>query len=195
MCNKKGKYNIQQPIFRANIGGTIFFDVEEYNPYKVAQIHEETDSYIIYAVEPLHNALAKRLAVKVILRFLSSMEQIADIASEIQKKVLYYEVHQNPISEAHHRGKPANIVWCYFGYDEEEIIDGNFICHTIWVDDSQDKNWWYRSSNNTRFVNGVYIDVNSSYEMIKSLRDDTISKDELMRITRKYSSKIISAAE
>jgi len=195
LCNRKGKYNFQQPIFRANVGGTIFFDVEEHNPYKVAKIYEESDNYIIYAVEPVHHGMAKRLAVKVILRFQSSMEQIADTALEIQKKIRYYEVHQNEIAEARHKGKAANIIWCYFGYDEEDMVDGNFICHTTWVDDAQDKNWWYRLSNNTIFVNGVHIDVHNSYEMNKELRNDNIDKDELIRTTREYSSKIISAAE
>lgn len=30
--NRKSHKNIQEPIFRSNIGGTIFFDVEEYHP-------------------------------------------------------------------------------------------------------------------------------------------------------------------
>lgn len=187
--------NIQQPIFRSNIGGTIFFDVEEYNPYKVAKIYEETDNYIIYAIEPVHNSYTKRLSVKVVLRFQSSMEQIADIASEIQKKVLYYEVHQNEIAEAHHKGKAANIVWCYFGYDEDDMINCNFICRTTWVDDFQDKDWWYSTSSNTIFVNGVHIDVYSSYEMLKATKGDTICRDELIQLTREYSSKIITLAE
>lgn len=195
MWNRKCKGNIQQPLFRSNIGGTIFFDVKEYSPYKVNRIYEEADNYIIYAVEPEHHSLAKRLTVKVILRFQSSMEQIADISSEIQNKVLYYEVHQNEIAEAHHKGKAANIVWCYFGYDEDDMIDCNYICHTTWVDDLQDKGLWFRTSNNTIFANGVHIDVHNSYEMIKALKDNTINKDELIKLTREYSSKIISAAE
>ena len=159
--NRKGTSTIQQPIFRSNIGGTIFFDVEEYNPYKVAQIYEETDNYIIYTVEPSHHGLAKRLAIKVILRYESSMEQIANIASEIKEKVLYYEVHQNEIAEERYKGKPANIVWCYFGYDEDDMVDGNFVFHTTWVDDLQDKNWWYRKSKNSMIVNNVYIDIHT----------------------------------
>ena len=143
----------------------------------------------------MHHGLAKRLCVKVILRFQSTMEQIANTALEIQKKVLYYDVYQNEIAEAIHKGKAANTVWCYFGYDEYDMIDGNYVCHTTWVDDSQDKDWWYRSSSNRISVNGVHIDIHNSYAMIKGLRDDTICKDELIKITREYSSKIITAAE
>lgn len=67
----------------------VFFDVEEYNPYKIARIYEETDNNIIYSVEPVHHAGVKRLSVKVILRFQSSMEQIAEIATEIKNKAIY----------------------------------------------------------------------------------------------------------
>lgn len=98
--NRKNGRNFQQPVFRSSIGGTIFFDVEEYNPYKVAEIYEETENYIIYSVEPAHHAGAKRLSVKVILRFQSSLAQISEIASEIKNKVLYCDVFQNEIAES-----------------------------------------------------------------------------------------------
>ena len=195
MSNKRGGRIIQQPIFRSSVGGTIFFDVEEYNPYKIAQIYEECDNYIIYAVEPVHHGITKRLSVKVILRYQSSMEQIAEIADEIKNKVLYYEVHQNKIAEARYAGKAANIVWCYFGYDEDDMVDCNYICHTTWVDDLQDKECWYRISKNTTMVKGVHINVHSSYELIKSLKDDSMSADELIQITREYTANLISAAE
>ncbi len=195
MSNRNGTSNVQQPIFRSSIGGTIFFDVEEYNPYKVARIYEETDNYIIYSVEPVHHAEAKRLSVKVILRFQSSMEQIAEIATEIKNKVLYCEVYQNEIAEARYKGRAANIVWCYFGYDEDDMVDGNYICHTTWIDDSQDKKWWYRISKNIVVVKGVHIDIHSSYELIKSFNENVIGKDELIKITREYTANIISAAE
>ena len=195
ISNKNKKRIFQQPIFRSSIGGTIFFDVEEYNPYKIAKIYEETDNYIIYNVEPVHHARAKRLAVKVILRFQSSREQIAKIATEIKNKVLYYEVHQNEIAESHHKGRAANIVWCYFGYDEDDMVDGNFICHTTWVDDSQNKEQWYNMSKNVVIVKGVHITVNGSYELLKNIKDKTLDKNELIQTTKEYTSNIISAAE
>lgn len=195
ISNKKGKSNIQQPIFRSSIGGTVFFDVEEYNPYNIEKVYEETDKYIIYDVEPVHHGTAKRLSVKAILRFQSSMEEISKIAREIKNKVLYYEVHKNKISEEHHKGKPANIVWCYFGYDEDDMVNCNFICHTTWVDDLQDKEWWYRTTKNTLFVNDIHLEVHSSYEMIKGFQENTISKDEFIKLIRKYSLDIIWVAE
>lgn len=138
--NTKHPSQTQTPIFRSNIGGTIFFDVEEYKPYRVANVYEETETYIIYNVTPVHTGLAKRLSAKVILRYESSFEEIADIANEVKNKIKYADVYQNALSESRHRGKPANIIWCYFGYSEDDIIDSNYICHTTWVDNTQDKN-------------------------------------------------------
>ncbi len=192
--NKKGELNFQQPIFRSSVGGTIFFDVEEYNPYKVNQVYEETDNYIIYAVEPFHNSV-KRLSAQVILRYNSSMEEISEISLEIKNKILFSEVHQNSIAELRHSGKAANIVLCYFGYDEDDMINGNYFCHTTWVDDLQDKNWWYRQSKNTFIINNIHFNLHSSYNLIKSLKDNSMSKEDLIKTTREYTANIISAAQ
>ena len=45
----------QHNAFRSSIVGTVYFDVEEYKPYKSAKIYKETNRYIIYSVEPVQN--------------------------------------------------------------------------------------------------------------------------------------------
>lgn len=186
----------QHPIFRSSIGGTIFFDVEEYAPYQVKQIYEETEQYIIYSVDPVHHATAKRLSVKVILRYKFSWKEIADIAMQIKNHVLLCEVYQNAVAERYYKGRPANIVWCYFGYDEDDMIDSNFIGHTTWVDDTQDKEWWYRKSKNAEIINGVYCEKNSSYEMIKKImHSETVDKKYFIEKNREVTAKLISCGE
>lgn len=196
ISNKSGKSNVQEPIFRSNLGGTIFFNVEEYTPYRTAHVYEETDKYIIYEVEPLHNLQHKRLAVKIILRYAFTFEEIANITPEIISKVMYCDVFKSKSAESRYIGKASNIIWCYYGYDEDDIVRGNFICRTTWVDDSQDKKWWYRSTKNSQIIEGIYFDqINGSYDTIKRLKDDNISKEDLIHITREYTSNLISLAE
>lgn len=187
---------VQTPIFRSNIGGTIFFDVEEYNPYHVKTVYEETERYVLYEVAPVHTGLAKRLSAKVILRYKCSLEEIAAIADEIKEKIKYESVYQNEIAESRHKGKAANIVWCYFGYSEEDIVDGNFIGHTTWVDDSQDKAWWYKEKKNAKLINNVFMETNTSYDMIRKLLHDTVvPKDELIEETHRITEKLVNAAQ
>lgn len=185
----------QQPIFRSNIGGTVFFEVEEYNPYRVAQVFEETDKYIIYEVEPVHTNI-KRLSAKVILRYESTIEEVATITNEIKGKIRYADVYQNGGMEIRHRGKAANIIWCYFGYSEEDIVGNNYIYYTTWVDDSQDKKHWYRKGNNSQIVDDIHIRTNTLYHAInKMLRETEIDKDELIRRTKEITVELINAAQ
>ena len=196
LWNKEYPAKRQTPIFRSNIGGTIFFDVEEYKPYQVASVYEETKNYIIYSVEPLHTLQAKRLRVKVILRYDSTYEEIADIAKEIKDKVIFADVYQNERSESHHKGKPANIVWCYFGYSEDDLVDGNYVCHTTWVDDNQNKDWWYREKTNSQVANGVYLELHTSYKTIyQMLHGEKVDREELVDKTRKITEKLINSAQ
>ena len=183
----------QRPVFRSNIGGTVFFEVEDYHPYQVEKIYVETDTYIIYDIEPVHHANAKRYAAKVILRFQSTPEQIAEIAKEVQAQLLNLEIYANEVAQAHFYGKPANIIWCYFGYDEEDMVNSTFLCHTTWVDDTQDKGYWYRNAENIH--SDVYIEVNPSYQWIKELTTPSMSKEQLIQITQEYTARIVSAGE
>lgn len=193
--NERNKNKIQYPIFRSNIGGTLFFEVSDYKPYQKENIYEETDKYIIYEVEPLHHAQAKRYAVKILLKHPCTFEEISNITKEINNKAINYEVYSNETSKAHYSGKPANIIWCYFGNDEEDMVNCNYVCHTTWVDDSQDKSHWYRGKKNSFFVNDIFIDNNPSYELIKDMQKCNMDKQEYISITKEYLANLINTAE
>lgn len=144
----------------------------------------------------LNTALAKRFAVKVILRYESSFEEIAEIANEVKEKIKYANVYPNAISEAHHKGKTANIIWCYFGYSEDDIVDSNYVCYTTWIDNTQDKANWYRKSSNSQWVNGVYMTKNSSYKALyHALHGEEVCKDDLIVKTRKITEELVDSAQ
>lgn len=100
------------------------------------------------------------------------------------------------MSEFHHGGKSANIIWCYFGYSEDDIVDSNYICHSIWVDDTQDKNWWYRENKNSRIVNNICLEINPSYKMINTmLHKQVANSEDLIKEINAITEKLINAAE
>jgi len=194
--NKRNPMNQQQPIFRANMGGTIFFDIEEYHPFHTAQIYEETDDYIIYSVKPLHHGLAKRYAVKIILKSPFSFEEISTINHEIVEKVKKVDVYENEISEACWEGKDANLVFCYYGRDESDIVNGNYLCDTTWVDDRQDKTWWYRLDSKSSIINNVYFRFHSYYDSLKVFNENNCgTKDNLIKETKLILAQLITLAE
>ncbi len=194
--NKKNPQKQQNPIFRANMGGTVFFEIDEYHPFYTAKIYEETEEYIIYAVEPLHTGLAKRYAVKVILKSPFSFEDISVINHEIIRKVKKVDIYQNEISQRHWLGKEANLIFCYYGRDESDILNSNYLCHTTWVDENQDKEWWYRLDKNSSIIGGIHFNFHSYYEHLKIFTDlHTVERDILIEKTRIIISNLITLAE
>lgn len=190
----KGIYEAQHPIFRTDLGGTIFFEVEGYTPYHISKVHEETDKYIIYSVEPSHTFDAKRLTAKIILRYPMTYEEIAEISKEVKNKVMFSEIHQNRMAEDCHKNSAANIIWCHFGYDEDDVVNNTYYCYTTWVDDTQDKRYWYTLSQDTSFINGVHLRINTNYEFVKELQKSTVTSEKLINMTKKNRKALISAA-
>lgn len=187
----------QHPIFRSNIGGTIFFSVEKYHPYQATDVYEETDKYIIYSVRPVHHANVKRLAVKVILKNNFLMENIADLTLEIKDKLLYAEVYQNANEESRLKGKATNIIWCFFGFDDEDMAHPHYLWRSTWVDDSQDKDNWFSSNKNSKIIHGVCVEENLDYELLRNIMNykGEVSRDELIRQTHEILAKMITLGE
>jgi len=194
--NKNNPGKEQTPIFRANIGGTIFFAIEEYCTYYTGSISEETGDYIIYSVEPLHNSIAKRYSVKVILKFPFNFKEIAHLNHEIVEKVKYIDIYKNAESQHFWQGKSANVVFCYFGRDETDVINSNYLCNTTWADDTQDKDWWNRLNNNEEIIDSIHFNIHTYYDSLKTFTtENTAAKDVIIGETRALISRLITAAE
>jgi len=195
--NKNNPAQQQNPIFKRNMGGTIFFEVEKYKPFPTAKIYLESDQYIIYEVEPMHTGNCKRYGVKVILKEPLSLEEISKVSIEIKATVRTAEVHTNQRSSERWKGKLANIVWIYFGFDESDMKRGDFICHTTWCDDNQDKNWWYKVDGSNKFmIKDTHFNVHTYYERLKTLhQNNTGNKEELILAVKEISITMLKSAE
>jgi hypothetical protein len=193
----KNNPDIQQtPIFKANMGGTIFFKIGEYQPFCTGVNYEETEAYIIYAVEPLHNRNAKRFAVKVILKCPFSFEEIARINHEIVKKVKYVDIYQNAKFQQLWQGQSASLVFCYYGRDETDVINSNYLCHTTWADNTQDKMNWYKLNTNDKLIDDIHFNIHSYYSTLKTFTvKNTPDKDALIAETKAIRSNLITSAE
>lgn len=194
--NKNNPTKIQTPIYRASIGGTIFFNVEDYRPYVVDQFHSECDSYIVYSVKPLHSSIAKRYSVQIILKHPMSFAEIAAVNHEVLKTVKHLNIYGNKAQEDKWMGKEANIVFCYFGFENSDMLNTNYLCHTTWVDETQDKSWWYRTDKNCEVIDNIHFTIQPYYQSLKYFMEEhTAVKERLIVATRKIITQMISLAE
>lgn len=194
--NRKHPDQAQTPIYRANLGGTIFFHVKDYIPYHSEHYYLDAEKYIIREVQPMHSGVAKRYSVDVILKEPMTYPEIALINHEIVDLVKPLEIYQNQHAEKRWRRKPTNIVFCYYALSETDIKQHNYICHTTWVDDSQDKSWWYREGKNCEFIRGTYFQIHTQYEFVKRfIEEHSGQKEVLIQQEKQIISALITLAE
>ncbi|WP_236823185.1 caspase family protein [Bhargavaea massiliensis] len=195
--NKKNPQFSQKPIFKKNMGGTIFFEVDEYTPYPKSCIYYESEQFSIYDVEPLHTGKLKRYAVKVTLNEPLSLEEISNVSNMVKNIIKSAEVYNNKISEERWKGKPTNIIWIYYGFDESDMNRGNFICHTTWCDEYQDKERIYSVDNkNTLFINNTHFTLHTFYKSLKEFQQaNTGSQNELIVEFGMIAKAMIESAE
>lgn len=179
------------------MGGTIYFDVKEFKPYCKREIHFENDKYKIYNVNPCHSGHVKRYSVYVILKKHFSNNQIKDISLEIKEQVKQIEVYSNSREEARLKGLSTNIVWIYFGLDEEDMIRNRYMLKTTWVDSSQDKKSWYRTNNENNFViDNVHFEVFTGYNLLRCYeKENTAEKNDIVSQVKEIECILISNAE
>lgn len=194
--NRRNPGKVQTPIYRANIGGTITFDVEDYKPYMPEKYYDETEKYIIYDVEPVHAGQVKRFSVKIILKEPLSLEEISTVNHEIIEKVRSLNISKNKNMELRWKNRKTNIVFCYFGLDETDVSNGIFLCRTTWVDETQDKSQWYGKDKNTEIIDDICFNINTGYDFIKRFTEQNIGNpDELIADTKAIIFEMITNAE
>lgn len=178
--NRKNLDIQQHPIFRAGLYGMITFKVSAYEPYIQKDFYFEHDDYIIHSVKPMHHGLAKRYSVTCILRELCDWDRITNITLEIKDKLMFCDIYANNISERKYKRKPTNIIWVYFGYDNHDLINNNYICHTTWVDDTMDKGGRYKGGKLQFNQNDVNVLIHDNYDYLKKFTNQNTGKESLL---------------
>lgn len=193
--NVQNPEKAQQPIFRSSLGGTIFFQVEEYEPYEQVKVSFETEQYKVCSVEPLSAPNIKRLCAFVITKGDISLTDLPGITEEIAERIKYAEVYSTEASEKRFEGQPARAVWCYFGHDESDIVNHLHFAYCIWAADEEMKQINFKSNKNAVVMDGIYVYENKSYAVIKELQEPTQTREEFIEDNRAMLSVIVTLAE
>ncbi|WP_129111166.1 hypothetical protein [Bacillus toyonensis] len=74
---------------------------------------------------------------------------------------------------------------------------GNFICHTTWCNNNQNKDWWYNVDSSNKFmIKDTHFNVYAYYESFKTINgDNTGDKEKLMLVAKEISRIMLKLAE
>lgn len=194
MWNSKNPDKSQKPVYRSKIGGSVYFQVEEYHSYKQKNVSYETDKYDVMQIKPLNTGNEKRLSVFVVLKEMTEIEELVGITKELVKKVKYTNVHSDIKSKRRFGRTPAKAIWCYFGNDESDIVNSNHPYYTVWA--TQDvKGKYYRTGKNYTIIDDICVYENPSYQLVKQLQAQTMSREAYIKSYREFLKLFVNMAE
>lgn len=161
----------QQPIFRSNIGGTIYFEVEPWHPQKPQEIngiHRENEFYTICSTKPLDTAKLKRLSVFVIAKRTSDgSSDSQDLKDSSKISQLTKRIVEKICGTGHY-----DAIWCYFGHDEGDIIHHLYYAHSVWARNDELQKMYFRASKDSFVQDGICVVENTSYRMLRRMREE-----------------------
>lgn len=179
----------QYPVFRSSIGGTIYFEttdkVQEFGKMQ----HNCTGN--IHHFKSLDTQKEKRLAVFVLLPPTDkhsgtpagiSTEELASAARDI-------------VGRIRTEGMEEDVVWCYFGADEGDILNSLHYAYTIWTATEEMQSKYYGRNAATVVCDGIYVFRNMSYDLLKRIQEPTKTREEFVRDVKKLLALIVSNAE
>ena len=182
----------QHPIFRSSMPGSIFFPVKEYVQYKVDTFTLEKDNYIIAAVEACHNT-SKRYVVKVILKEECGLEEISAISHQIKDEIANLEIFKSKMVEKKFKGKPIDVLFFYFGYDESDVRFCTWQYRSIWAAKEFDKKYLY-NKRKSQVIDDICVIKEDSYRLARFTRYTDMTRDEYIQKVYEYTDQIIKGA-
>lgn len=193
--NKTHKDDVQNPLFKAKMGGTVYFNVQEYHPFEQKKYYKDFDNFTIFSVEPIHSNV-KRYRVQVLLKAPMPLDEIAVVNQQVISQVKYLNICNTKQQECRWLFHPARIIYCFFVFDMDDLSGPNYYCQSIWVDDTQDKNKWYWTGKETEIMNGICFKVSPQYFSHKEyLASHTTTAEILVPQTKAIISEMVTLAE
>ena len=179
----------QYPVFRSSIGGTIYFGTTDKVQESGKIQHNCTGN--IHHFKSLDTQKEKRLAVFVILPPTDkhsgtpagiSTDELASAARDI-------------VGRIRTEGMEEDVVWCYFGADEGDILNSLHYAYTIWTATEEMQRKYYGRNAAAVVCDGIYVFRNTSYDLLKRIQEPTKTREEFVRDVKKLLALIVSNAE
>ena len=109
--------------------------------------------------------------------------------------VRYSDVYASERSAERFQGKPVDVIWCYFGHDETDLIRGNHFAHSIWTEDEKLKDVYYKPGRNSETIRDIFVSWNTSYHIVREIQESDAPEARILSDYRMLSNRMIKGAE
>jgi|GEM_PF-2302074 hypothetical protein len=193
MANTHG-LALQHPVFKCHIPGDVLFQIAEEQIIENNVYSSSHEHYDVCATGILHSS-EMRYSVFAIAKDDISDEIIANYTMQIANEVRPLRKFKNKEQQLQFWGRSTTVVFVYWGKNREDVIRRNWIYRSIWASPSSNRGNWYRVGKDSKIVLDIWIQVVPQYATLeKTYRDDVVSNDELIQLTRNVANSLLQAA-
>ena len=179
----------QYPVLRSSIGGTIYFRISDEAQKPAKTQHPHTG--IIHHLKSLDTRTQKRAAVFAVL---APTDERPEASTGITTAELA-SAARDIVDRIRAEGRDEDVVWCYFGADERDILNSLHYAYTIWAGTEEARRKYYSRNAAAEVCDGIYVFRNNSYNLLKQLQSPTKTRDEFVRDVKTLLALIVSNAE
>ena len=166
---------LQHPQFRADMGGTVFFQVEDETRPAQPRTVLSGDGYELYDVKPLDSGEMRRIAAFVCVPDGPDPERVCRITSLVSRRLRRIGSLTGR-SGVTFDGRGAGAVWCYCGRDAADMEDSTYFAYGLWAKDRETRRRLFRRTSHAcvrrHLTEEIYIWQNPSYEAVRRMREE-----------------------
>jgi Caspase domain len=165
--------------------GDIYLIEPQPEKYYPKDVFFESDDFVLEEVRPLHSGYNKRYSVMIRLKSSLSNVQIKRVADEILSLSESFEVYQNNHQQQKLINRSVSHIFCYFGYTDEDMLNKNYYCRSVWVNRFQDKKHWLKPGKSSEMIEDTLLIYNTQYLTLKKFIEQNTESDSDVFIVAK----------
>ena len=190
----------QHPVWRSAMGGTVFFRVSPWKPWRVQAFHAAGQDFQICRVSPLSTAKTKRLAAFINTDRRMTDQELAEITARSAAMTADLPVFAGSRTARIHQGRKTEVLWCYFGMDDRDQAGSLYYASAVWAASEKLRKTLYPKDRHSRVLDSpagpVCLTGNISYSILKDMQaEEVLSEEEYARRLKEACSAMITMGE
>lgn len=201
LWNRQHPERAQHPVFRTAMGGTVFFTGAEETECRKEKVFFETPSCLVTSVKTMDAADLGRLCAfalpkKSVEAFggAEGEKALACMAREIAESLAEMPGERFYAGKRRHPGRKARAVWCYFAGDAADLEESLYFAVCIWAGSPEMKKRYYREDRYSHVTDGILVQRNISYGMLKKMQSGTMTRQECLSEYGKLLAETVNTA-
>ena len=186
---------LQHPVYKCYIPGDVLFQISEERVVENNICSFCREHYDVYSTEILHSSIEMRYSVFAIAKGIINDELIALYTEQIVDEIKDLRRFKTKQQEMRFYGKSTDVIFVYWGKNEEDVIRRNWAYMSRWAVPSRNRANWYRLDKDSKIISNIWVKPVQQYDFVTELFErNAVNNSELIKLTHDLADPLLLAA-